>query len=120
MRKVIVMTAILALTACGQESNDKVERAKAASESAQAQTQTPVAHWALEITEGQQATITDTTGRLLDNGFTPYIYEREGVKHFLIGPFATEAQAQETQEKMKLKPKLDGIETNIIELPAAN
>lgn len=118
MRKVIVMTAILALTACGQESNDKVERAKAASESAVVQA--PVAHWALEITEGQQATITDTTGRLLDNGFTPYIYEREGVKHFLIGPFATEAQAQETQEKMKLKPKLDGIETNIIELPAAN
>ena len=37
MRKVIVMTAILALTACGQESNDKIERAKAASESAQAQ-----------------------------------------------------------------------------------
>lgn len=117
MRKVIVMTAILALTACGQESNDKIERAKAASESAQAQA--PVAHWALEITEGQQATITDSTGRLLDNGFTPYIYEREGVKHFLIGPFATEAQAQETQDKMKLKPKLDGIETNIIELPAA-
>lgn len=118
MRIVIVMTAILALTACGQESNDKIERAKAASESAQAQV--PVAHWALEITEGQQATITDSTGRLLDNGFTPYIYEREGVKHFLIGPFATEAQARETQDKMKLKPKLDGIETNIIELPAAN
>ena len=118
MRKVIVMTAILALTACGQESNDKIERAKAASESAQAQV--PVAHWALEITEGQQATITDSTGRLLDNGFTPYIYEREGVKHFLIGPFATEAQAREAQDKMKLKPKLDGIETNIIELPAAN
>ena len=118
MRKGIVMTAILALTACGQESNDKIERAKAASESAQAQV--PVAHWALEITEGQQATITDSTGRLLDNGFTPYIYEREGVKHFLLGPFATEAQARETQDKMKLKPKLDGIETNIIELPAAN
>ena len=118
MRKVIVMTAILALTACGQESNDKIQRAKAASEATAVQA--PVARWALEITEGQRATITDTTGRLLDNGFTPYIYEREGVKHFLIGPFATEAQAQETQDKMKLKPKLDGIETNIIELPAAN
>ena len=118
MRIVIVMTAILALTACGQESNDKIQRAKAASEATAVQA--PVARWALEITEGQRATITDSTGRLLDNGFTPYIYEREGVKHFLIGPFATEAQARETQDKMKLKPKLDGIETNIIELPAAN
>lgn len=118
MRIVIVMTAILALTACGQESNDKIQRAKAASEATAVQA--PVARWALEITEGQRATITDTTGRLLDNGFTPYIYEREGVKHFLVGPFATEAQAHEAQEKMKLKPKLDGIETDVIELPAAN
>ncbi|MFK7606945.1 MULTISPECIES: hypothetical protein [unclassified Pseudomonas] len=118
MRKVIVMTAILALTACGQESNDKIQPAKAASESTVAQA--PVAHWALEITEGQRATITDTTGRLMEHGFTPYIYEHDGVKHFLIGPFATQAQALETQEKMKLKPKLDGIETNIIELPASN
>ena len=42
------------------------------------------------------------------------------MKHFLVGPFATEAQAHEAQEKMKLKPKLDGIETDVIELPAAN
>ncbi|MBW3503552.1 MULTISPECIES: hypothetical protein [unclassified Pseudomonas] len=117
MRKVIVMTAILALTACGQESNDKIQRAKAASEATVVQA--PVAQWALEITEGQRATIPDTTGRLLDNGFTPYIFENGGVQHFLIGPFTSEAQALEAQEKMKLKPKLDGIETNVIELPAA-
>ena len=67
MRKVIVMTAILALTACGQESNDKIEQAKAASHSAVVQV--PVAHWALELTEGQRATITDTTGRLLASIF---------------------------------------------------
>ena len=118
MRIVIVMSAILALTACGQESNDKIQRAKAASEATMAQA--PVGHWALEITEGQRATITDTTGRLLDNGFTPYIIESGGVQHFLIGPFTTEAQAVQAQEKMKLKRKLDGIETNVIELPAAN
>ena len=117
MRKVIVMTAILALTACGQESNDKIQRAKAASEATVVQAS--VAQWALEITEGQRATIPDTTGRLLDNGFTPYIFENGGVQHFLIGPFTSEAQALEAQEKMKLKPKLDGIETNVIELPAA-
>ncbi|WP_019411678.1 SPOR domain-containing protein [Pseudomonas psychrophila] len=115
MRKVIVMTAILALTACGQESNDKIERAKAASESTVVQV--PVAHWALELTEGQRATITDTTGRLLDNGFVTYILEKDGVQHFLIGPFATEAKAKEAQDQIKLKPKLEGIETNVIELP---
>ncbi|MCW2099214.1 MULTISPECIES: hypothetical protein [Pseudomonas] len=115
MRKVIVMTAILALTACGQESNDKIEQAKAASHSAVVQV--PVAHWALELTEGQRATITDTTGRLLDNGFVPYILEKDGVQHFLIGPYATEAQAREVQEQIKLKPKLEGIETDVIELP---
>ncbi|WP_300728773.1 hypothetical protein [Pseudomonas sp.] len=117
MRKVIVMTAILALTACGQESNDKTQPAKVASESTVVQT--PVAQWALELTEGQRATITDTTGRLLDNGFTTYISEHEGVQHFLIGPFETEAQALDAQARMKLKPKLDGIETNVIKLPAA-
>ncbi|MES2869465.1 MAG: SPOR domain-containing protein [Pseudomonadota bacterium] len=118
MRKVIVMTAILALTACGQESNDKIQSAKAASEPTVVQA--PVAQWALKITEGQRATITDTTGRLLDNGFSTYISESEGVKHFLIGPFATKAQAEEAQARMKLKPKLDGIETSVVELPAAN
>ena len=118
MRKVIVMTAILALTACGQESNDKTQPAKAASEPTVVQA--PVAQWALELTEGQRATITDTTGRLMDNGFTPYISESGGVRRFLIGPFATQAQALDAQAKMKLKPKLDGIETNVIKLHGAN
>jgi len=117
VRKVIVMAAILALTACGQESNDKIQPAKVASESTTVQV--PVAHWALEITQGQRATITDTTGRLIEHGFNNFISERDGVKHFLIGPYATEAQALEAQEQIKLKPKLEGIETNVVELPAA-
>ena len=56
----------------------------------------------------------------MDNGFTTYISESDGVRRFLIGPFATEAQALEAQAKMKLKPKLDGIETNVIKLHGAN
>lgn len=116
MRKVIVMTAILALTACGQESNDKIQRAKAASETSTVQA--PIAQWAVEVKLGKTQALSDLTARLLEHGFSSYIYVDEGVQHVLLGPFNTQEQAQE--KLTRLTTKLDNLEAAVIELPLAN
>ena len=113
MRKVIMMTAILALTACGQESNDKIQRAKAASETSTVQA--PIAQWAVEVKLGKTQALSDLTARLLEHGFSSYIYVDEGVQHVLLGPFNTQEQAQE--KLTRLTTKLDNLEAAVIELP---
>ena len=110
MRKVIMMTAILALTACGQDSNDKIQSAKAASDASAVQT--PITQWSVEVTRGDRPALSDLTARLLEHGFSSYIVVSEGVQRVLIGPFTTEAQAQEM--KAKLAAKLD-IESTVVE-----
>ena len=53
--------------------------------------------------------------------FTESLDSPEGKKtRVRAGPFPSRDAADKAQEKMKLKPKLDGIETDVIELPAAN
>ncbi|NMY38963.1 SPOR domain-containing protein [Pseudomonas lundensis] len=114
MRKVIVMTAILALTACGQESNDKIQRAKAASETSTVQA--PMAQWAVEVKLGETQALSDLTARLLEHGYSSYIAVIDGVQRVLLGPFNTrdEAQAMLT----RLTTKLDNLQAKVIELPA--
>ena len=113
MRKVIVMTAILALTACGQESNDKIQRAKAASDTTTVQA--PVARWAVEVKLGETQALSDLTARLLEHGYSSYISEIDGVQRVLLGPFTSrdEAQAMLT----RLITQLDNLQARIIELP---
>lgn len=116
MRKVIVMTAIMALVACGQESNDKIQRAKAASETNTVQA--PVAQWAVEVEKGQSMALSDLTARLLDHGFSTYISEVDGAQRILLGPFNSEAQAQE--KLTQLTTRLDNLKAHVIELPSTN
>lgn len=114
MRRVIAITAaILALTACGQESNDKIRAAKAAS--ASSSQQVPTVQWAVEVKRGELQALSDLTARLLEHGFGSYIAMDNGVEQVLIGPFNTQDQAREKQTQ--LASRLD-IESTVIELPA--
>ena len=64
---------------------------------------------------GKTQALSDLTARLLEHGFSSYIYVDEGVQHVLLGPFNTQEQAQE--KLTRLTTKLDNLEAAVIELP---
>ena len=114
MRRLVIVMALLSLAGCGESA--KVEVPKAARSGALVTSQgsgQASPQWNVRV-DGPAQAISDLTARLIEHGFSSHIAKIDGVDQVLIGPFATEAEAQE--RKAVLSAKLD-IDSQVIEYP---
>ena len=114
MRRLVIVMAFLSVAGCGESAKveaPKAERSGLAVSSQAAEQASP--RWNVRV-DGPVQAISDLTARLIEHGFSSHIAKIDGVDQVLIGPFATEAEAQE--KKAVLSTKLD-IDSQVIEYP---
>ena len=116
MRKVAMAMAVLALAGCGEGNNVEAPKARPAVAESQPQGGTTAAQeWDVRVgpPDHKLQAITDLTAWLLEHGFNFYIVKVEGKDEVLLGPFATEAEAEAKQallnEKMARAKKTDTV-----------
>ncbi|MGE8399327.1 MAG: hypothetical protein ACN6NZ_05260 [Burkholderiales bacterium] len=122
MRTVAMMMAALALAGCGE--GKQVEANKSASAAAQVQpvqaSTTP--QWDVWVGSELPLAISDLTGWLIEHGIMSNVVTVEGKKRVLLGPFASQAEAEakktEVVEKL-VKAKKRDIDVTVIEHQAA-
>ena len=100
MRKVATIMAVLMLAGCG-ESTDKPRAPQVAAQPAAMQ-------WYLKVSDTTQA-VSDLVARLLDRGLSSSVVVENGEQRIWVGPFTSEAQAQEKKALIMSKLSLDSI-----------
>lgn len=122
MRTVAMMMAALALAGCGE--GKQVEANKSASAAAQVQpVQAPATpQWDVWVGSELPLAVSDLTGWLIEHGIMSNVVTVEGKKRVLLGPFASQAEAEakktEVVEKL-VKAKKRDIDVTVIEHQAA-
>jgi cell division septation protein DedD len=114
VRRLVIVVAVLALAGCGESAKVEAPKAVLSGAAISSAAAEPVsARWNVRV-DGPVQAISDLTARLIEHGFSSHIAKIDGVDQVLIGPFATEAEAQE--KKAVLSAKLD-IDSQVIEYP---
>ncbi|MGE1151671.1 SPOR domain-containing protein [Pseudomonas sp. MAFF 730085] len=125
MRKVAMAIAVLALAGCGEGKPVEAPKAKPSVIESQPQPGALAAQeWDVWVgpPDHKLQALTDLTAWLLEHGFNFYIVKEDGKDQVLLGPFATQAEAEAKQalltEKLARAKKGDTV-SQVIEHKAA-
>ncbi|AKF51066.1 hypothetical protein EIG75_03670 [Pseudomonas syringae] len=96
MRKTVMMIAVLALAGCdgGGPARDKVQGAAAT-----APVSTP--QWFIQM--NSREAVSDSSAWLLERSYAPIIVDVDGKQQVLIGPYESQAKAEEERVTLQAK-----------------
>ncbi|MGV6397368.1 SPOR domain-containing protein [Pseudomonas caspiana] len=100
MRNLAMMMAVLALAGCDVGKTTPPPPKVQADASVQAPQATTV-QWEIQINANEA--LSDISAWLLERSYPPYLANIEGKQQLLIGPYATQAQAEQTRTELLAK-----------------
>ncbi|KAF0864730.1 SPOR domain-containing protein [Pseudomonas sp. LD120] len=117
-----MMMAVLALAGCGEGKRAEANKSVSGAEQVQP-VQTPTApQWDVLVGSQLPQAVSDLTGWLIEHGVISNVVTVEGKPRVLVGPFATQAEAEAKQAEVieKLtKAKKRNIDVTVIEHQSA-
>ncbi|MGN2436325.1 hypothetical protein [Pseudomonas syringae] len=99
MRKTVMMMAILALAGCDAGNSRAPAREKAQDAASTAPVSTP--QWFIQM--NSREAVSDTSAWLLERSYAPVIVDIDGKQQLLIGPYESQAQAEEQRAALQAK-----------------
>ncbi|KTB60659.1 hypothetical protein [Pseudomonas syringae] len=99
MRKTVMMIAVLALAGCDGGSPGTPARDKVQDATANAPVSTP--QWYIQM--NSREAVSDTSAWLLERSYAPVIVDINGKQQTLIGPYESQAQAEEQRVALQAK-----------------
>ncbi|KPC33648.1 Uncharacterized protein ABJ99_0788 [Pseudomonas syringae pv. cilantro] len=99
MRKTVMMIAVLALAGCDGGSSGTPPRNKIQDVAATAPVSKP--QWYIQM--NSREAVSDTSAWLLERSYSPIIVDIDGKQQTLIGPYETQALAEEQRVALQAK-----------------
>ncbi|EFW80763.1 hypothetical protein QCD83_04795 [Pseudomonas savastanoi pv. phaseolicola] len=99
MRKTVMMIVVLALAGCDAGSSRAPAREKAQDAAVTAPVSTP--QWFIQM--NSREAVSDTSAWLLERSYAPVIVDIDGKQQLLIGPYESQAQAEEQRVLLQAK-----------------
>jgi len=96
VRGLLIGLAVLMLAGCGQGEGNKPAKVQAP---AVAKVSSP--QWDVMVDDPKA--ISDLTDRLIEHGFPSFVAVREGKERVFLGPFDSQAAAEEKRAQLALK-----------------
>lgn len=122
MRTVAMMMAVLALAGCGEGKPVEANKSTLATTQVQPVQASTAPQWDVWVGSELPLAVSDLTGWLIEHGVMSNVVTVEGKKRVLLGPFASQAEAEakktEVVEKL-IKAKKRDIDVTVIEHQAA-
>lgn len=122
MRTVAMMIAVLALAGCGEGKPVEANKSALATTQVQPVQASNAPQWDVWVGSELPLAVSDLTGWLIEHGIMSNVVTVEGKKRVLLGPFASQAEAEakktEVVEKL-IKAKKRDIDVTVIEHQAA-
>ncbi len=122
MRTVAMMMAVLALAGCGEGKPVEANKSALATTQVQPVQASTAPQWDVWVGSELPLAVSDLTGWLIEHGIMSNVVTVEGKKRVLLGPFASQAEAEakktEVVEKL-IKAKKRDIDVTVIEHQAA-
>ncbi|WP_029978548.1 SPOR domain-containing protein [Pseudomonas sp. PH1b] len=117
-----MMMAVLVLAGCGEGKRVEANKSAAAAVQVQPAEASTAPQWDVLVGSELPLAVSDLTGWLIEHGIMSSVDTVEGKRRVLVGPFATQAEAEAKQgeivEKLAKAKKRD-IEATVIEHRAA-
>ncbi|ARD12163.1 MULTISPECIES: hypothetical protein [Pseudomonas] len=99
MRKTVMMIVVLALAGCDAGNSSAPAREKAQDAAVTAPVSTP--QWFIQM--NSREAVSDTSAWLLERSYAPVIVDIDGKQQLLIGPYESQAQAEEQRVLLQAK-----------------
>ncbi|KPW61902.1 Uncharacterized protein ALO80_02227 [Pseudomonas caricapapayae] len=99
MRKTVMIIVVLALAGCDAGSSRAPGREKAQDAAVTAPVSTP--QWFIQM--NSREAVSDTSAWLLERSYAPVIVDVDGKQQVLIGPYESQAQAEEQRVALQAK-----------------
>ncbi len=99
MRKTVMMIAVLALSGCDAGGSRAPAREKVQEAATTAPVSTP--QWFIQM--NSREAVSDTSAWLLERSYAPVIVDVDGKQQVLIGPYESQAKAEEERVALQAK-----------------
>lgn len=121
VRKMILVTVILALAGCGEGKSADTPKPQVAVTPAIAAEQQSGPQWDLEVRGESSQAVSDLSGWLIEHGYMSNVVKENGKTRVLMGPFNSRAEAEAKQDQVRAsltKAKQQNIELLVLERPS--
>lgn len=119
---IVAVLAAVGLSGCGEGKRVEVDKKAAAAVQAQLVSAPTAPQWDVLVGSELPQAVSDLTGWLIEHGIMSSVAMIEGKQQVLVGPFATQVEAEakksEVVEKL-VKAKKRNIDVTVIEHPNA-